>query len=437
MTLKRISFIRPHIRAMRAADAMQPLAFAILAARTPASIKISFYDERLRDVPLDEDTDLVALSVETFTARRAYQIAAAYRQRGVPVVMGGYHPTLLPDEAERYCDAVCIGDAEGVWEQILADAARGELRSRYQQSGFPELDGPAPDRSIFAGKRYGPVMPVQYGRGCRYNCDFCSIRAFYGSTLRYRPLEQLVDEIRSQASRLVLLVDDNLFTDQARGEALCHALMPLGIRWASQISIDVAHNEQLVKLMARSGCVALLIGFESLNENNLGDMNKRWNLRGGAYVQAIRRLHRHGILVYASFMFGYDHDTLDVFERTSDFLIDNRLPLANFNLLTPTPGTPLYDRLDAENRLLYENWWLDPAYRYGQAPFQPKHMSTRELSEGCHHARMRYYALGSRLRGLLQPVVWRRPINLGLYVGANLIARREVLRKQRSSFGEN
>ena len=184
----KITFIRPNLYDGRSSDAMHPLCFAILKRLTPPDVTTVFYDERLEDLPLDEPTDLVAMTVETYTARRAYQIAALYRSRGIPVVMGGYHPTFLPDESLQFADAVVVGDAEGIWPQVVEDARSGKLRRLYQQNEFPSLSGSDPDRSIFKGKRYAPLTLVQYGRGCKYNCNFCSIRAFYGNSLRQRPV---------------------------------------------------------------------------------------------------------------------------------------------------------------------------------------------------------------------------------------------------------
>ncbi len=427
---------------MRARDAMEPLAFAVLSAYTPSHIERQLFDERIEPVPLDIDTDLVAISVETFTARRAYQIAAAYRRRGVPVVMGGYHPTLLPDEVSNYCDALCIGDAEGVWADILADIEAGNLRSRYQQSKPHSLaEGPQLDRGIFTGKPYGMVFPVQFGRGCRYNCDFCSVRAFYGSTVRYRPIESVLAELPDPQNpgrkRLLAIVDDNLFTGPEQAADLCEALRPLGWKWACQTSIEVAHDSELVGLMAGSGCVAVMIGFESLAHGNLKEMNKRWNLRGGDYESAIRKLQRHKIMLYGSFVFGYDHDTLRVFSQTVEFAIRNRLALANFNLLTPTPGTALMERLRKDGRLRYPTWWLDPDYRYGEPAFEPAQMSAEQLRDGCQWARKRFYSVASAIRRASgTPHLLSQPLRLSVFAAANWIAGCEVRTKQMACFGE-
>ena len=200
----RITFVRPNLYNMRSSDALQPLVFAILKGLTPSSIETRLYDERLEPIPFEEKTDLVAITVETFTARRAYEIGDEFRKRGVPVVMGGYHATFMPDEVLQHADSVVIGDAEGLWQQVIADAKDKNLKPIYRQSIHPGLKGLAYDRSIFKGKRYRPVTPVQYGRGCRFACDFCSIHAFYGKDLRQREIPEVVEEIERQNSRHVL-----------------------------------------------------------------------------------------------------------------------------------------------------------------------------------------------------------------------------------------
>jgi len=259
------------------------------------------------------------MTVETYTARRAYQLGDAYRRRGIPVVMGGYHPSFLPDEVLGHADAVVEGDAEGLWPQVVADARAGRLKPRYRQDGFPALAGARPDRSVFAGKRYAPLALVQYGRGCRYACEFCSIRAFYGASVRRRPVPEVVAEIEQAGRRHVFFADDNLFVDVPSARALFEAVRPLGITWSCQVSIDVARDPELVRLMSRSGCIVALIGFESLDAANLAQMRKGWNLRHGGYDAAIGRLQDAGIMLYGTFVFGYDRDTVASFERTLEF----------------------------------------------------------------------------------------------------------------------
>ncbi len=433
----KITFIRPHLIQKRAADALEPLVFAVLASITPPGVELAFYDDRIEPIPFDQPTDLVALTVETFTAKRAYQIATEYRKRGIPVVMGGVHPTLIPDEAQHFADSVAIGDAENIWPEIVRDAAAGRLKPRYQSSVPPALKGIRPDRSIFHTNRYKAMRLVQYGRGCRFACEFCSVHAFYGSTLFHRCLDDVIAEVESVHRSYLFFVDDNLFVDERQAEELFRAIQPLKVHWVCQTSIDLARNSRLLDLMARSGCIAVFIGFELLEEANLIQMRKKWNLKLGDFASAIKRFYEHGIMVCGSFVFGYDHDSPAVFDRTLDFAMRSKLTLAQFNPLIPTPGTPLYSRLQAEGRLLYPRWWLDDDFRYGQAIFAPKNMSAEELTEGCFRLRRDFNRYSSIFRRALAPQMnFHSPHHVLGYLAANLVSRREILKKQGEPLGD-
>jgi radical SAM superfamily enzyme YgiQ (UPF0313 family) len=431
----RITLIRPNLGDYRSSDAMPPLAMGILAARA-ANHGVVFYDEKAEVVPVGDTPDLVAMSVETYTARRAYAIADDYRSRGVPVVMGGYHPTFLPDEALQHADAVVIGDAEGAWERLLADFEAGRLQDKYAGGNDAPLSDYRIDRSIYKGKNYAPVELVQWGRGCRFSCDFCSIHSFYGTSLRTRPLDGLIAEIESlPAGRLLFFVDDNLFGRKSDLLALLDAMTPLKRRWSCQISIDVARDESLLDRMAAAGCGFVLIGFESLNPESLKQMHKAWNNVSGSYGRVVRALHGRNIGIYGTFVFGYDADTKESIERTVDFALESRLEIANFNPLTPTPGSALYDRLASERRLLSPKWWLDPNYRYGDAIFEPRGMKARELTEGVFEARRRFYSWRAIGRRVLAAETSFSPFRAGLTTVANVISRREIYKKQHRLLG--
>lgn len=436
MKLERLTLLRPNMGDYRSSDALPPLAMAILAARTPTNVVIRFIDDKAEVVPADDTPDLVAMSVETFTARRAYELAAAYKARGVPVVMGGYHPSLLPEEVLAHADAIIIGDAEGSWESLLADFQGDRLQRIYRGGNTLPLADVRLDRSIFSGKRYAPVELVQFGRGCRFACDFCSIRAFYQDNLRVRPVDQVVEEIRGlNRHRLFFFVDDNLFGSPDQLLTLCAAVAPLGIRWSCQISIDVARNEHLLDAMATAGCIFALIGFESLSTANLRQMAKPWNQVAGDYRSVVRKFHSRGMAVYGTFVFGYDSDTLDSIQRSLDFALEARLEIANFNPLTPTPASPLYERLLAEGRMLSPQWWLDPTYRYGDPIFRPALMEPEAFARACFDAKRAFYSWPSILRRVLGSdagLDWFRTGMVGL---ANHISRREVMRKQHRLLG--
>ena len=415
---------------------MEPLCFAILKSLTPAEVGVKFFDERVEAIPFDQPADLVALTVETYTARRAYQIAARFRHQGVPVVMGGYHPTFLPEETLQHADAVVKGDAEGIWGQLLRDAQNGSLQPVYESPAFLPLDGIMPDRSIFEGKKYTPIGLVQYSRGCKFNCSFCSIRAFYGNSLRQRPIEDVVEDIRRSGRRHIFLVDDNLFVNVDKARELFEALVPLKISWSCQVSIDIARDTELVKLMARSGCISALIGFESLDRASLKEIRKGWNVKWQSYDDAIDVFRNAGIMLYGTFVFGCDNDTADSLNASVDFAIKNKFLLANFNPLTPTPGAPLYDRMKKEDRLLHDRWWLDPNFSYGDATLLPKNMTADQLTEGCFAARTRFNTIRSILERMLDlRTNLRTPHRAGIYLLANLISRREIYSKQNRTLG--
>jgi radical SAM superfamily enzyme YgiQ (UPF0313 family) len=379
---------------------MEPLPPATLAGLTPPDVEVRFYDDRMEAIPYDEPADLVALSVETYTARRAYQIASEYRRRGVPVVMGGFHPTLCPDEAAQYAEAIVVGEAEEIWPRVIDDARHGRLERKYQASRRPPLRGLRPDRRIFRGKRYLPIGLVEAGRGCHFRCDFCAVQSMFDSTQTRRPIDDVLAELSALRSekKLFFFVDDNITSNMAQAKDWLRALAPLGLRWVSQASINAAHDEEFLDLLVKSGCRGVLIGFESLDPDALSAMNKRFNTMRGGYEAALANLRRAGLRLYATFIFGYDGDTRASFRRAVAFAREHRFYIAAFNHLTPFPGTPLYARLDAERRLLFEAWWLDERYRYNMVPFRPASMTAGDLQRECLAARHDFYGWGSIVR---------------------------------------
>lgn len=415
---------------------MEPLCFAILKSLTPREVSTVLFDERVEDIPEDETADLVAITVETYTANRAYQIADHFRGRGIPVVMGGYHPTFLPDECLQHADAVVMGDAEETWPEVIADLRSHHLQPVYASQQFPSLDSIMPDRSIFEGKKYAPLSLVQYGRGCKFNCTFCSVSAFYGGNLRQRPVDKVVEEIKNCGRRHIVFADDNLFVNAEKARELFEALVPLDIKWSCQVSIDIARDPELVKLMARSHCICALIGFESLNPDSLLEINKVWNIKWQTFDEAISIFHDAGIMLYGTFMFGNDHDTPQSIEDAVDFAIHHKFALANFNPLTPMPGAPFYDRLKADGRLLHDRWWLDSEFHYGDATYKPLNMTADDLTRGCFSARSRFNTWRSIFKRLFDPYTnCRTPYRAGLHLLANYVSRKEIFSKQNRSLG--
>ena len=364
----------------------------MLAALLSEDVERQFFDDRLEAIPFDQPTDLVAISVETYTAKRAYQIASEYRRRGVPVVMGGFHATLCPHEVSQFCDSIVLGEAEDQFSELIDDYRSGRSQQVYRSKSRPDL-AVIPDRSIYADKKYLPIRLVEFSRGCRFKCDFCAIQSYFDSTHNHFSVDHVLAEVARvrRPGQMIFFIDDNITSGLNEAKELMRALIPLKIRWVSQSAINVAFDEEALSLMKRSGCQGVLVGFESLAASTLRQMNKGFNLMKGGATEALANFRRHGLRVYGTFIFGYDDDTPEVFRSTVNFAREQGLFIAAFNHITPFPGTPLYQRMQDEGRLLYDAWWLNDQYRYNMVPFQPTHMSPEELSQACIEARRDFY----------------------------------------------
>jgi radical SAM superfamily enzyme YgiQ (UPF0313 family) len=417
---------------------MEPLPMAQIAALTPADVEIVFYDDRMEAIPYDEPTDLVALSIETYTAKRSYQIASEYRKRGVKVVMGGFHATLCPDEVSEYADAIVIGQAESVWADLLNDFQNGELKRKY--SGNPDhgMMQVIPDRSIYAGKNYLKITLLEAGRGCCFRCEFCSIQKFFEGKHFYRQIETVLKEIELLKPRkqLFFFVDDNITASHEHAKQLFKALIPLKIKWVGQADITITHDDELLKLMVESGCQGILIGFESLNPANLKLMNKGFNQAKLTPATAIKKIHNAGIIIYATFLHGYDADKIDDYQQIIDFCIDNRLFMVGFNHVTPFPGTGLYQRLQNDGRLLYKQWWLDERYTYGAIPYRTI-LPLETIEKHCRSNREKFYSIGSMFRRMRNLTNIKNLTMLGLYFTINLMLRKDASQRNLVPMGDN
>lgn len=417
---------------------MEPLAIAILAGLTPKDIQVSFFDERIEPIELNNKTDLVAITCETYNAKRAYEISRMYHTRGIPVVLGGYHPTLLPEEAMQYASTIVVGPAEDCWEKVLEDARKGELKRVYARDKSLPMRFGIPDRSIFKKKSYFGIHCVETSRGCPLSCDYCSITAVNGGNFWRKPVDQLIEEIKNLRTKNVFFIDDNFIGNIRTAKEVLKALIPLNIRWFSQATINVVRDKEILRLLEKSGCVGLLIGFESTNPNTLMEMDKPVNIKAGSYGDVIERLHRKGISIYGAFIVGYDNDQEGDFDSAVDLAIKNRLFMSAFNHLVPFPGTKLYNKLEKEGRLYYPKWWLDPAFRFGDAPFEPQNFTPAQLKEISLEARQRFYEIGSIWRRLYNWRVYRkRPKMLYPYLLMNFLLKNEVTKRQGFPLGKH
>ncbi len=419
---------------------MEPLPLGILAALTPPDVDVVLYDDRMEPIPYDEKTDLVGITVETFTARRAYEISAEFRRRGIPVVMGGMHAMLIPDEVAEHCDALIVGDAEPVWAEMIEDFRRGALKPRYDavQPVCPQGNVIA-RRDLFEGKGYLPISLLQFSRGCAHRCSFCASSVYFKAHHYCRPVPDVIREIQSQKRKLLFFVDDNIVCNREKAKELFRALIPLKIRWVSQGSMDMLQDPELMELMVKSGCLGLVIGFESISPDCIADMHKYTNKKAASemYREEIAQLRKWGLQTWAAFTVGHDGDTIESIRATCDFAIKNKFTFAAFNILMPYPNTPLYEKLEREGRLLYDGkWWLHPDYRFNYASIVPKNMTPDELTEIAFDCRRRFNSIGSIIRRAIEPHTnLRTPYRFVTYLLYNPLFRKEVFKKQGLHFG--
>jgi len=373
------------------------LSLTTLAALTDDSWDISVIDENTQELEFSLLPDLVAISLMTPLARRGYEIADAFRSRGIPVVLGGIHPTMMQNEARTHADAVVVGEAEKIWPQVLSDFRKGDLRPFYRAEDYCSLDGlNFPRRELLNRKKYFFVNTIQTTRGCPFDCEFCSVTSFYGRTYRARPVEEVIREVNHVGGGVLFFVDDNIVGKPAYAKALFKALIPLKIKWFSQASITITKDRELLDLARRSGCKGLFIGFESLCQGALKAMGKSAN-RASEYREAIKILHGHGIGIQGSFIFGTDQDDQSVFSDVLCFIEKTHIEAALFSVLTPFPGTRIRETLASRNRILHSDW---EKYDMNHVVFRPMKMTPEQLQEGFNWAYRRLYGYRSIVKRL-------------------------------------
>ncbi|MCR4658424.1 MAG: radical SAM protein [Lachnospiraceae bacterium] len=374
---------------------MEPLTIAVLSALLPKDCEREFFDDRIESIDYETDTDVVLITVETYTAKRAYYISEQFRKRGKKVVMGGYHATLVPDEVKDHCDAIMINNCGDNLRLLLEDLKNNSLKEEY--IGKPCIDYKIADRSVYERqrKKYLPVSLVETGRGCFHNCEFCSIAKYYDSGYIHREVSDIIEEMKACRHKLYFLVDDSIFSNKAFARELFTEIKKLKVTWTTQITLDIAKDEEMLLLMKQSGCEMVLIGFESINSGNLKQMNKEWTARLGERDELIELIHKTGISIYASFVFGFDEDTEESFQRTLEFTRKHQFFVIAFNHLLAFPGTPTYRAFKDEGRLICDKWWLEEGYTFGTISFVPKSVSAIELRALCRKYKTIFFRFGS------------------------------------------
>jgi len=383
------------------------LSLPVLASLTPPEIQVEIIDEYFEDIPFDESVDLVGIGFMTPQAPRAYQIGDEFKKRGKKVVMGGIHASALPEEALEHADAVVVGEAEGIWPQVLEDFKNGKMQGIYKSFNFPMLAGlPIPRYDLLKKDRYRLFkinFPIQAGRGCPFKCEFCSVSMFFGNQYRWRPVEEVVQEVQKIKIKKIFFVDDNIVGHRAYARELFKALIPLKIRWVGQASLNLAKDEELLNLAAESGCAVLFMGMESLSNSNLANLGKNF-FKTEEISGFFSKIQKKGILIHASVIFGMDEDDHDVFRKTVEFLIKEKIAYAEFFLLTPLPGTELQKKLEEDNRILDFDW---SHYDCFHVVFRPLKMDEKTLEKGLWDAYKKFYATSSILKRLTS-LTWRR-----------------------------
>ena len=419
------------------------LSLPVIAAYTPPDWDVKLVDEAVQTIDFDEPCDMVGISVMTCYAPRAYELATEFRKRGKTVVLGGVHPTYCPEEALQYCDTIVCGEAEDLWPQAMADYEAGQMKRIYRMEHFPALDDyRAPRIQLLSPDSYMTRHCTFTTRGCHFDCEFCSVSPFNGKTTRRRPVPEVIEEITRvkewiraevvermtkgslwealtiaskiwvglEEGSIVAFVDDLHNSHRAYCRELWQALKALNIKWGCQSTLFLGDDPEMVKLAADSGCISVFVGMESISENSLAETNKGFN-QVRKFEDQIKMFHDHGIMVNPGMVFGFDNDDESVFESTLNFLIRNRVELAYFNVLTPLPGTALFDRYTREGRIFDRDW---AKYDGKHVVFRPKRMTPEQLQEGFFWANHEFYSLRSiwhRLRHTSQRLVPRIEMN--------------------------
>lgn len=397
-------------KSLRYAPLTLPTLVSLIPTDLPCEVKI--LDEGVEDIPDDLEADLVGMTVITGSAPRAYELSSRFRARGIPVVLGGPHVTLVPEDAAPHADSIVVGYAEDTWPELLRDFAARRMKARYDQAPDFDLAGrPRVDRSLLTQRRYATSHVFEATRGCVHGCEFCVVPFAWGRSPYQKPVEEVTAEIASTGARQAIFIDLNLIADQAYATRLFEALIPLRIQWYGLVTSLIGARPELLDLAARSGCKGLLIGLETISKPGLREVRKGFN-HPTEYKELVHALHARGISLMGTFVFGLDDDGPEVFEATARFVDEAGIDLPRYAILTPFPGTRLFDRFAGEGRILTRNWEL---YDGQHVVFQPARMSVADLQEGASRAWRQSYSLASIARRYRST-----PSRTMLYLAANL-----------------
>lgn len=420
------------------------LSLPTLAGFTPPGIDVEIIDERVDEIPWNARPDLIGITAMTPLASRAYEIADFFRARGIPVVLGGMHPSVLPEEALEHADAVVVGEAEGIWERVVEDARSGRLSGIYRTEGFTDLSACTAKPRRDPGK-YLPVTFIETSRGCPHACNFCAVTRFFGGRHRTFSIDRVVEqlkEIKPVESRFALkncvfFVDDNIIGQPDHAAALFEAIRPFKLKWFGQASIGLAQRPDLLKAMAETGCMGLEIGFETISDDPESKKIGKPIKDPKEVIEAVKFIHSYGIGVQGSFIFGFDHDDPGLFGRTARFVQRANLDAVYVGILTPYPGTKIFKRLEEEGRILHTNW---DAYDTANVVFEPKGMTREELQNGYYFMLKQIYSLRNMARrfiGSRTQMAFFIPMNIGFKISLKRMFREMALQSENHSAKKN
>lgn len=403
------------------------LALPLLAALTPKGYEVELCYETIEDVPFDTDADLIGISSMGHAVMRTIDIAKKFKELGKTVVLGGYMVSLMPEEAQKYGDSVMIGDSEETWADMINDYSNGKLKKVYQKR-LTELKTPLPRYEMLLNKNIGNFLPVQAGRGCPKTCSFCSVYCLYKGQYLKRAIPEVIRDIKKIKElgfKQFLLLDDNIFSNREYAIELCSEIKKLKMKWMTQCSIDIAKDEELLEIIANSGCYVLSFGLESITKESLKSMNKSW-ANPDKYAEQIKIIRKHGIDISTEMVVGADGDTLESIRNTAKFISDNHIAVPRFYILTPIPGTKFFDEMQEQNRIYNTDIY---SYNACEAVHIPKNMTPEELTKAYWELYNEVYSMKSIIkRTLLTRTFFKRPIDAIFYFGVNCFYRYQIKR---------